>query len=320
MQRRKDTLIDWILNILEECQPARLTAREIAARLIAKYPDHYAEKEAKMTSCRALEGQVAAEVGAKRQWLLKVDTRLRMKDKPRPRLYWLADEAEIATEAAEELVTQQEQNVAVPASQQPLDSSRAIPLEEDLYQPLIDFLNQEQDLVAQRIDEKRSRNAKGAGGNQWLHPDVVALQPMPEAWNRLVKDVVLSGGGLPLQLLSYEVKRKLTRSNIRQHFFQTVSNSSWANEGYLVAVEIDERAEKELRMLSTLHGIGFILLDPENPTESDVMLPARPKTAVDWESVNRLVDENKDFKQFIEGVETYLKTGKLVAFGKRRRS
>jgi hypothetical protein len=143
---------------------------------------------------------------------------------------------------------------------------------------------------------------------------------MPEAWNRLVKDCVLSGGGLPLQLLSYEVKRKLTRSNIRQHFFQTVSNSSWANEGYLVAVEIDERAEKELRMLSTLHGIGFILLDPGNPTESDVILPARPRTAVDWESVNRLVDENKDFKQFIEGVETYLKTGKLVAFENRRRS
>ena len=76
MQRRKDTLMDWILNVLEECQPARLTAREIAARLIAKYPDHYAKKEAKMTGDRDIEGQVAAEVGSRRQWLLKVDARL----------------------------------------------------------------------------------------------------------------------------------------------------------------------------------------------------------------------------------------------------
>ena len=44
-----------------------------------------------------------------------------------------------------------------------------------------------------------------------------------------------------------------------------MSNSSWANEGYLVATSIStSEVEEELRMLSALHGIGVILLIPEN--------------------------------------------------------
>ena len=64
-------------------------------------------------------------------------------------------------------------------------------------------------------------------------------------------------------------KNSINRSNVREAFFQTVSNSSWADFGYLVALEIaDDAAMKELRMLSGLHGIGFIRLDMDNPPES----------------------------------------------------
>jgi hypothetical protein len=66
-------------------------------------------------------------------------------------------------------------------------------------------------------------------------------------------------------------KKELNSSNIRSSFFQAVSNSSWANEGYLVATSIStSEVEEELRMLSALHGIGVILLNPENPTESEI--------------------------------------------------
>ncbi len=58
-----------------------------------------------------------------------------------------------------------------------------------------------------------------------------------------------------------------------------MSNSSWANEGYLVATSIStNEVEEELRMLSAFHGIGVILLNPENPTESEILFPAQPKT------------------------------------------
>nr|WP_217650447.1 hypothetical protein [Spirulina major] len=69
--------------------------------------------------------------------------------------------------------------------------------------------------------------------------------------------------------------------------------------------------EQELRMLSALHGIGIILLNPENPTESDMMLPAQARPEVDWQSVNRILIENADFKDYIELVSTYYQTGRL---------
>ena len=85
-----------------------------------------------------------------------------------------------------------------------------------------------------------------------------------------------------------------------------------ANEGYLVATKISDNAtEKELRMLSALHGIGVILLNIENPTESEMMLPSRSRLEVDWESVNRILLENDDFKNYVDLVSTYYQTGKV---------
>lgn len=87
-----------------------------------------------------------------------------------------------------------------------------------------------------------------------------------------------ASGSTCVRLWSFEVKKTLTVANIRKCFFQAVSNSSWAHEGYLVATAIaDDRVEQELRMLSALHGIGVILLDPENPSESEILLPAQKK-------------------------------------------
>ncbi len=91
-----------------------------------------------------------------------------------------------------------------------------------------------------------------------------------------------------------------------------MSNSSWANEGYLVATSISNNVvEQELRMLSSLHGIGIILLNTENPSESDIVLPAKSRAEVDWQSVNRILVENKDFKDYIEQVSTYYQTGRI---------
>ena len=51
--------------------------------------------------------------------------------------------------------------------------------------------------------------------------------------------------------------------NYRESFFQAVSYSSWANEGYLVAAEIiqDDELLSELECLSIAFGIGIIQLD-----------------------------------------------------------
>lgn len=181
-----------------------------------------------------------------------------------------------------------------------------------MYPLLIDYLNSEHNLYCLRIDEKKSKNQRGSGGNTWLHPDIVAMQAVDKEWNELVRTCVKNGDGQSVRLWSFEVKITLNSSNVRKSFFQAVSNSSWANEGYLVATSIsDNKVEQELRMLSALHGIGVILLNPENPSESEILLPAKSRPEIDWQSVNRILVENSDFKDYIELVSTYYQTGRI---------
>ena len=135
---------------------------------------------------------------------------------------------------------------------------------------------------------------------------------MDTKWDPLIQDCVKQGAGQRARLWSFEVKKELSRSNARNSFFQAVSNSSWANEGYLVATKISDNAtEKELRMLSALHGIGVILLNIENPTESDMILPSKSRPEVDWESVNRILQENDDFKTILTLYQRIIRQEKL---------
>ncbi|MFP2767819.1 hypothetical protein [Oceanisphaera sp. KMM 10153] len=64
-------------------------------------------------------------------------------------------------------------------------------------------------------------------------------------------------------------------------------------------------------MLSALHDIGVILLNPENPSDREMILPAKARDDVDWQSTNRILLENEDSRDFIELVSTYYQTGRV---------
>ena len=66
---------------------------------------------------------------------------------------------------------------------------------------------------------------------------------------------------------------------------------------------------KEMRMLFSLHGIGLIQIDPENPTESQILIPAKEKPEIDWATCDRLARENRDFLQFIKLIRQFHQTG-----------
>ena len=131
-------------------------------------------------------------------------------------------------------------------------------------------------------------------------------------WHRETKDCVQQYSDKKTKLWSFEVKILINRSNVREVFFQAVSNSSWANFGYLVASEITgANTLKELRMLASLHGIGFISLDAENPSESQIMIPAKERTEIDWDTANRLTEENKDFLEYTKLIRQFYQTGEI---------
>jgi hypothetical protein len=292
-----------IVELLKANPNQKFNARQIAEQIIESYPEDYRDKRQnpRFTDQKAFISQVVAEIGSQKDQIIKNDTHVFWQDKPRPRVYWYNSEKVVG-----EIVLETDENFEVSTIAETAFS------EHNLYPILIDYLKTELNLYCQRIDEKRSKNSRGSGGNQWLHPDIVAMQPVDKEWNELIRSCVKQGAGQSVRLWSFEVKKELTGSNARKSFFQAVSNSSWANEGYLVATSIsDSSVEQELRMLSALHGIGVILLNPENPSESEMMLPAKSRAEVDWQSVNRILVENADFKDYIELVSTYYQTGRV---------
>lgn len=296
-----------ILQFLKNRPDKQFSARDIAISLIEDYPDVYSKKRKnpRFTNDKEFISQIVAEIGRTKDLVRKRDKHVSWQDKPRPRMYCynstisaMPSQSESNSDAAETSATN-------------LNSEHDAS-EYQLYPILVEFLISEFQLYCLRIDEKKSSNKRGKGGNQWLHPDVVAMQTVDKEWSSLVKACLEKGAGQRVRLWSFEVKKELNSSNVRKCYFQAVSNSSWANEGYLVATSIsDSVAEEELRMLSALHGIGVIILNTENPSESDILLPAHSRQDVDWRSANRIVVENSDFREFIELVSTYYQTGRV---------
>lgn len=298
-----------VVEFLKKNARQKFNARQIAKSIVDAYPEDYEEKRQnpRFGNEKSFITQIVAEIGAQKDQIFKIDKHVFWQDKPRPRIYWYDPDKVVGAPVITETEDETENNDVDVISVEGKSLT-----EHDLYPILIEYLKSEQKLYCQRIDEKKSKNSRGSGGNQWLHPDIVAMQPIDKEWNELIRTCVKQGAGQSVRLWSFEVKKELNGSNARKSFFQAVSNSSWANEGYLVATAIsDSNVEQELRMLSSLHGIGVILLNPENPSESEMMLPSKSRAEVDWQSVNRILVENTDFKDYIELVSTYYQTGRV---------
>jgi len=177
-------------------------------------------------------------------------------------------------------------------------------LENDLYPYLTYYASLYLKAYTKTIQHtKSSRTAYG----EWVHPDMVGCYFPIEEWDDTVFELSSAIGNISIKLFSFEIKRELTFSNLREAFFQTVSNSSWANESYLVAAEISEDNEfrAELQRLSTSFGIGIINLNLDEPDSSEILYPANTKEYLDWDAINKLTN-NPDFQEFLKRIKTDL--------------
>lgn len=164
------------------------------------------------------------------------------------------------------------------------------------------------------IFHETSTKAK-KGYNKWIHPDISGvyfsfndkLADYEKVIINFQKDFSLTS----IKLFSFEVKIRLTISNLREYYFQAVSNSSWANEGYLVALKIDDEVIEEARRLANSFGIGLIKIDVENIEEGEIVVPAKFKKELDVDAMDRLAGENKDFSTFLQNVMDDNKIGKV---------
>ena len=289
-----------IIDILESRKGERLTPKRIAELLLERFPEDMEKKKEnsnKINSDLELHEQVTREVYSHREQLEDKYKNFSYTGS-RPMLFYWSDK----TDAEEADETSAKITVG--------DGSRRTPSEKELYPILADYLTQEHRIYSLRIEESKSSNKRGSGGNKWLYPDIVGLDDLTTTWHESVVGLVEQNSDNRANLYSFEVKVTLNRSNVREAYFQAVSNSSWANFGYLVTSEIqrDETTE-ELRMLFGLHGIGVILLDLANVAESQILIPARQRQNVDWSTCSRLAIENPDFRRFLTAVKEFLQTG-----------
>lgn len=141
-------------------------------------------------------------------------------------------------------------------------------------------------------------SSKAYQAQKWVHPDMVGVrfnEFQEQATRALLK---ASETKEYVALYSYELKRTIENDHqLKEYFFQALSNSSWANYGYLVAFEINEDVMEEMERLNRAFGIGVIKLSPYTDDTKE-LFPAR-KNELDYYTIDKLCRINNDFKSFI---------------------
>ncbi|UOR98722.1 HTH domain-containing protein [Helicobacter pylori] len=160
---------------------------------------------------------------------------------------------------------------------------------------------------------------KGEGGEcKWNYPDIVGVYfPYNKyfSYNGYKEETLKflhHTGQKRHKLFSFELKKELSFSNLKESYFQAVSNSTWANEGYLVVFGIkDKHKDKvldELKRLNQSFGIGVIKLESEI-SNSKILLPAKERE-IDIPTLNMLIEQSpKDFKPFMENINKQIEKG-----------
>ncbi|EJB51501.1 COG2958 family protein [Helicobacter pylori] len=146
------------------------------------------------------------------------------------------------------------------------------------------------------------------GMDRWLYPDMVGVRFLhAELSNENLIAFSKKFDTLPVKLVSFELKKEISVNNCRECYFQAISNSSWANEGYLVGCHIDTHNPQLMDLLKRLHasfGIGVIDLRTDED-KSAILLNAKYKEKIDYTVASELSDKNKKFSGFLKSVVDY---------------
>lgn len=188
------------------------------------------------------------------------------------------------------------QNVIIPTKSKSYE-------ERDLHKLLSSYLKNTKTYSKTIFHEQ---STYGKDSNQvWTHPDMVGIKFL-KLQSKVSQNFLKSINRVDaLKLSSYEVKKEINSdSELKKAFFQAVSNSSWANYGYLVAYEFSDSLKDEIERLSISFGIGIIELN-SNPYQSKVLIPPKYRD-LDFKTIDKLCKINNKFEKFIEQVEKLL--------------
>ena len=221
-----------VIFLLKSNPTKYFTAREITEYIAEKFPEACEEKMKNskggyLKTKNDCINQWVAEIGAYKDTWIKKGVSMTA---GRPRKYYY-------TNSEESLKTCKN------------TSRKNSKPEKELYPILAQFCDSI-NIKTLRIDEKESKKDKGKNYNKWLHADVVGFKDLISDFNKQTKECLIVYADERSYLYSFEVKDGTIETwNLREYFFQTVSNSSWANYSYLVAEDVNDKAMDELQLL-----------------------------------------------------------------------
>ena len=101
------------------------------------------------------------------------------------------------------------------------------------------------------------------------------------------------------------------------HFMCSVSNSSWANEGYLVAADISDDPSflRELDLLNNAFGIGIIKIDVEEIEKSSIVKTARYQDTIEVNMLNKLIERSDEVREVFRSIEESRRLKRVVDNG-----
>jgi len=175
--------------------------------------------------------------------------------------------------------------------------------ERDLHKLLSSYLKNKK-IYSKTILHEESKNSKD-DHQKWIHPDMIGIEflNLTSKVNKAFMKILNKAD--TFKLTSYEIKKEIsTDYELKKSYFQAVSNSSWANYGYLVALEISDNLKDEMERLNQSFGIGIIELK-SNPYESRVLFQAQFKE-LDFKTIDKLCKVNEKYEKFIELTERIL--------------
>lgn len=250
--------------------------------------DYIKNNELYISDGKTLEATVSALLG---DFIRKNDTRIGRLKEGRTYFYYLTK-------------NQLENTIDLSNIEQKIDKKTKIDFyERDLHPLFVSYLKS-QNIFSKTILHEESKNSRDET-QKWVHPDIIGVKFTKlnsDITSRLLKTLEKKDS---CEIISYELKKEINSDyELKKSYFQAVSNSSWANRGYLVALDINTNLYSELERLNKAFGIGIIKLH-SNPFESQILFQSSFRE-LDYQTIDKLCNINEKYRDIIEQIEKIL--------------
>jgi len=301
-----NTIKEAILQSLEDLKTPQ-TANEIC--------EHILKQDYAQFSGKTPEATTQSQAG---DFIRKNDQRIKRLKNGGSYVYYLSKYTDLVTDLVEPQTNAA--NSAPNSAEKTSKTPKKSYLERDLHKLFSTYLHHIQSIYSKTIFHE---NSTFVDKHQiWTHPDMVGIHFLHLKNTNAEALLHTINREESFTICAYELKRSIhSDTELKECFFQAVSNSSWANKGYLVTLELNDNLMDEMARLNQAFGIGIIQL-AANPFESKILFESSQRS-LDFITIDKLSNNNKAFEAWIKDIQACMTASsqhKKASFGELTRN